>query len=340
VKNLLLLVLVAGCAQVTSLNLRKHQFGQQPTKIIIIQIAGLDHEHFSMLKFGFPTTDERTSVEEAMCVGLAWSYNLYNLRPNAARSMLSQVTGKKSIDGSCSDFAHTPLWGYLSRNGYKSGIFEIDATDEESIVGNRDCKAQSKKFLGDSILWSMRAVAPEGAEGYLPSMSNNFKDGKIYWDKTCRMNGCGSALRPSVTTVYSQFIRQANNHIFVVRDFSYYHALIKRDYLAAKEALRDLDKTIESFYKLTEGRSDILVVVTGVASLDVDFPLEGKDWQQFELKGANAVSRSSELVTPVFATGARAENFCGFYQESQVFERILSGPKQQGLELKVINPFN
>lgn len=320
--------------------MRRHQFGRQPTKIIWFQVAGLDAEQLAMLRFGFPTAADKTVLERSVCLGQAWSFNLYHLRPTPHQSMMSQVTGKKDIAGTCEDWRQKPLWNFLGSNSYKSGILEIDARQEESLLGAKACGEAGEDYLSDSILWVMRAQNPLGAEGYLPAVAQDFRPGKVYWDKTCNAQGCGTALRASLASIYSQFSKNSSRHLLLIRDFSLKHAFDRQNLLAAREALREIDKTAETFYQLAEGRDDTLVLVTGAGAVDIDFPGEGTEWQNFDLKGAGALPRRGELSSPVFAQGARAENFCGMYEESQIFERLLSGPKQQGLELKIINPFN
>jgi hypothetical protein len=66
---------------------------------------------------------------------------------------------------------------------------------------------------------------------------------------------------------------------------------------------------------------------------------DGKAFFESEKDNKNLNVKRSKLTNLVLASGARAENFCGIYEDSDVFDRILSGPKQQGLELKIINPF-
>ncbi len=320
--------------------MRRHQFGGQPSRIIWFQVAGLDHEQLAMLRFSYPTASERTTLESSVCLGQAWSFNLYHLRPQPLESMLTQLTGKKDITGSCQDWRLTPIWGYLSQHGYKAGIMEIDASGKESLLTANSCGDEGSAFLGESTFWVMRAENPLGAEPYLPAVGQEFRAGKVYWDKTCNAQGCGSALRSSLTSIYTQFSKNSSRHILLVRDFSLKHALERKNFMAAREALMEIDKTAESFYRLAENNADVLVLVTGAGAVDIDFPAEGADWQKFDLKGTEALPRRGELTAPVFAQGARAENFCGMYDEAQIFERILSGPKQQGLELKIINPFN
>ena len=82
-----------------------------------------------------------------------------------------------------------------------------------------------------------------------------------------------------------------------------------------------------------------MVLVTSGDSRFVDMPNQGKQWFEFEKNGVNPQVKRTKLTNLVLATGARSENFCGIYDDSQVFERLLSGPKQLGLELKFINPF-
>src|SRR5690606_11189918 len=86
-------------------------------------------------------------------------------------------------------------------------------------------------------------------------------------------------------------------------------------------------------------KSDYLILLTTGDSRFVDMPDQGKGWYEFEKDFKNAKVKRTKLTNMVLASGARAENFCGMYDDAQVFERILSGPKQQGLELKIINPF-
>jgi hypothetical protein len=336
---LILLLAFVGCAQVTSLNLKKHQFGLQPTKIVIFQIAGLHPEHLAMLRFSAPTIADVTALENSMCTGVAWSFNLYSLRPKSHESMLAQLTGKKDIKGECSDYQHQSLWSLLGAN-YKTAILEIGARDEESLLASKNCHNEAQDFTSRAIFWTMRPQMPKQAKEYVPSVAQKFESGEVYWDKTCRMQGCGASIRTSLSSLYSQYQKNVPNQLIIVRDFSFKHEIDRKNFNGAREVLSELDKAIEAFYSMARQRSDMLVVVSGAGSIDLDFPHQGKEWQRFDLKGSDITARRGELWTPVFAVGARAENFCGFYEENHLLERILSGPKQQGLELKVINPFN
>ncbi len=336
-----MLLLLASCAQVTSLNLRRHQFGMQPSRIVWFQVPGLDAEHLAMLRFSLPTAENRTELEGAVCAGHAWSYNLHHIRPDARASLFAQTTGKKDVQGNCQDWALRPIWNYLTPEGYKAGVLEASPEPGQSLTAAKACGATAEPYTSDVALWVM-GQRPAGAEGedFLPSVPAAYLPGKTYWDKTCGPRGCGSSLSSAAPALYATFSKNSKRHLYMVRDYSLASALKSRNLLAARESLRELDKAVGSFMRMADKSDDMLVLVSGAAAVDLEFPAEGKEWQQFDAQGKQAFPRNGELMSPVFAHGARAENFCGIYEESQVFERVLSGPKQQGLELRVINPFN
>lgn len=333
-----LMIFLWGCAQVTSLNMQRHQFGRQPLRIIWFQIAGLDAEHLAMLRFGKPSVNDTTEIERALCMGHAWSFDLYHLRPSARSSFLAQLTGKKDERGGCEDAKLKPIWNYLTPHGYKAGVLEVGARSEEGLSALRACGDDGKTFMGDTTLWLMQPSAPADATAYLPMVSQAYQPGHAYWDSSCNARGCGTDLTDAVSALYGMFSHNSKRHLWIVRDFSYAHALAHKDIPQAREILRNLDRSVGKFLNMDDA-DDVLVIVSGGAAVDLDFPSEGKEWQSFENKGAPIWPRQGELAVPVFAYGARAENFCGVFEEAQVFERALSGPKQQGLELKLINPF-
>ena len=90
--------------------------------------------------------------------------------------------------------------------------------------------------------------------------------------------------------------------------------------------------------KKVNRRSDMLLLVTSAKSKGLEFPREGQSWNAFEREGVSLGYKNSRLISPVFAVGARAENFCGIYEQPDVFARIFSDPKKQGLEF-TLNPF-
>lgn len=332
----ILLLSLLGCAQITSLNLQKHEFGILPLRIVWFQVAGLEEEHISMIRFREPG-EVRTSFEQNTCFGKSWSYNLFSLRPDARKSFLSQITGKKNIQGNCEDAGQKPIWGYLSESGYKTGILEIGANTERSLVSFNQCGEKGLTFLTNTYIWQ-RQQAPSNAGTWhasdVPLVQN-----KIFYDRACGPKSCSSTIQEDTEAVYERLSRAERRHLLIIRDFSYLDALESKDLVRAREILADLERSYQYFLKLANDSSETLVLMTTADSRFIDMPDQGKGWYDFEKNGTNVQTKRAELMNMVLASGARAENFCGVYDDSDVFERILSGPKQQGLELRFINPF-
>ena len=332
----LLLLLLFSCAQVTSLNLRKHEFGLLPTKIIWFQVAGLEEEQLAMLRFQ-QSGEKRTSFEDNICVGKTWNYNLYNIRNSAQNTFLAQMTGKKNIKNSCEDAQLRPIWNYIYGNGYTTAIFESGASKEQTLVAFNQCGESGINFLS-SVYYYIRNKPEPGAITFHYSEEIPAKPNELVYDRTCGANDCGSTLLEDFKSVYDRFKKISQKHLIIVRDFSYLKALEKKDFVKAREILSDLDRTYGEALKLTDS-SDYLVLLTTGDSKFVDMPDQGKSWYEFEKDNKNINVKRTKLTNLVLASGSRAENFCGMYEDTQVFERILSGPKKQGLELKTINPF-
>ncbi|MGE3609035.1 MAG: hypothetical protein AB7I27_05565 [Bacteriovoracaceae bacterium] len=333
----MLFFLLLGCAQVTSLNLKKHQFGILPTKIIWFQIAGLEEEHLAMLRFQ-QSGETRTAFEEGDCIGKTWDYNLYDLRTKAEASFLAQLTGKKNIKLNCQDASLRPIWSYLNNNGYNTGIIENGASSTQSLTSMNQCGEEGVVFLSSLYFWS-RQEPPKNSESFLFQQSIPLKANQIFYDRTCNAKSCFSTFTDITKSVYNRFRGISQKHMLIVRDFSYLAALEKKDFLKAKEILSDIEKSVAYANDLAKSSSDYLVLVTTGESRFVDMPDQGKGWYDFVKNGSHAQAKRARLTNLLLATGSRAENFCGMYEDAEIMERILSGPKQQGLELKIINPF-
>lgn len=336
------LLLVISCAQVTSLNLKRHQFGQLPTKIIWIQVAGLNEEHIALLKYSYPSSDSKTSFEQFLCVGKAWEYNLFKIRPSYQSSFMSQMTGKKRIRGNCEDYKIKPIWSYMIQNGYKAGIFEGEMEIDDSILMANNCK--DNQFLKNTTIWKMNKK-DELTKGIMSeelfhlSEKKVFKSNMTYYDKSCSTGECYSTFARNIEAVYSTFSKNNDNHLFIIRNTNFQKALINSNMVKAKEELGQINQVVSYFQSLSEKKNDLLVLLTSAAPRGVDFPKSGRAWERFEQSNKTNIDRNTKLIAPVMASGARAENFCGIFEQSEVMTRIFSGAKQQGLELAIINPF-
>lgn len=333
----LVLMVLMGCTQVTSLNMKKHVFGVTPSKIIWFQVAGLELEHLALLRFR-ESAEKLTSFERSLCTGHAWSYNLFNIRNEAEASFLAQTTGKMNVQDSCEDAELKPLWSYLVDENYQSIVLENGAQKEESLSRFKACGQRGEDFLGNTTLF-LQSPPPDGAKTFFFSDEIKITPGQMVYDKSCSKKGCKTSLGDNFRSVY-ETVRGQGKHVFILRDFSYLSALEKKDFIRAREILRELERSFASALAFSQDSGDTLVLLTSGETRFVDFPDQGKAWFDLEKKGEGASAKRTVLTNVVLASGARAENFCGVFNESEIMSRILSGPKQQGLELKFINPLN
>lgn len=332
----LIILSFIGCAQVTSLNLKKHEFGLLPTKIIWFQVAGLEEEQIAMLRFQQPG-ERMTSFERNICVGQSWNYNLYKLRSPAHLTFLSQITGKKNIKDSCEDAALRPIWSYIYGNGYRTALLESGANAEQSLVRYNQCGEKGLLFLS-SVYYFLRSKPTAGSETFHYSEDYKMEPNKFVFNRTCGDKSCGSTIFEDFRSIYEKFQKVSQKHLFIIRDFSYLHALERKDFSRAREILMDLERTYGEALKFTDSNDYLVLISTGESKF-IDMPDQGKPWFEYEKSNKNISVKRTKLTNMVLASGSRAENFCGMYEDADVFERILSGPKQQGLELKIINPF-
>lgn len=341
-KNTILLfsiLLISSCAQVTSLNLRKHQFGKIPTKVIWIQVAGLNEEHLAFLKFSKQTAGVRTAFEDFLCIGKAWDYNLFDIRPVAYASFLGQITGKKNIKNSCEDYKLAPIWKYMISKSYKAGIFEGEMAGKNSLASAKKCSEVGGQFLEGTTIWKMSKANNKKDHFFHVNEKGDYKSSQVYYDKSCLSGECYSTFSQNTINTFEQFSRKNGNYLYLIRDFNFLAKLNKGDLKNLKTDLLELEKIVMYFQKLAEKNNDVLVLLTTAENKNVEFPRSGKQWQLFEKYGKFLENKKSQLISTVFASGARAENFCGIYDQSDILTRIFSGAKQQGLELAIINPF-
>ena len=326
-KILFIIVLIFGCAKVETINLKTHHFNKSPDNIIWFQIAGLDEEHLAMLRFNLKDDLEKTSFENSTCIGKTWSYNLYSLRPGPRNSFQSQLASHKNIKGSCKDFSERPFWKKIDDERYQVGIFESGASKKQSFVQYSTC--EENNFSKDFIVWSM-SPPPKKSERLLFS-SREYQRGNTYFDSSCKNKSiCYSSIQNNIQNIWMKFSKTKGRKIFIIRDYSYYNFLMKRDILSARETLAKLEK-IHKDFKNTFKNS--LILVSSGAPRKFEFPSQGRDWANFEKTGKKVLYRRDSLLSPVFADGNTAENFCGIYNESELGQRVFWSPRVEKLKI-------
>jgi hypothetical protein len=327
---LLAAIMLTNCAKVQTINLTTHEFSKTPDDIIWFQIAGLDEEHLAMLRFNLKDEQSKTSFEGAQCIGKAWSYNLYDLRPDSQKSFQSQLSSSRNVKGGCEDLKSPPFWQKDENETYSVGVFESGATKNQSLLNYKKCK--NDNFTNQFIVWNMSRPPKEGTSKLFAE--REYKRGSIYFDSSCKRNGvCFTDIQNNVQNIWEKFEKSKGRKVFIIRDYSYLNALLKGNILEAREILSEFEKIHRSFKTKLLQRSNYLLLVSSGSPRKFEFPRKGKDWAEFEKKGKNIIYRSSSLLSPVLAEGSSSENFCGIYSESEIGQRIFWTPKSKKLKL-------
>jgi hypothetical protein len=322
----LLMATLISCSRNESLNFRYHETGQLPTKIVWIQVAGLDMSQLGLLKYGLPSADLKTSFERSSCIGQVWTFDNFALRPKAEDGLWGQTTGKANIKGDCSDLEHKAIWEYWDENSIKAGVLEISANKNEELSKFSSCKDQRPEFFPSFIHWKMAKDKGKKGPFFQFQEQQSFKKGKTYYDLSCQRGKCFSNALENIRYLMKDHFSTQNNFLFLIRDFSLLRNMEKRDIFQAREGLSQIEKIYNYFINLAEKRRDMLVLLTSTAPNPIELPKIGKAWEVFERKGKFVNYRLQGLVAPVFSYGARAENFCGIYEQSDLLKRITESP--------------
>lgn len=322
------MTLVVSCSPVQTLNLNTHYFNQDAKHIVWMQVAGLSFDHLALIKFS--SSEERlTSLEKSQCVGKAWSYNLYELRPSAELSFLSQVYGSQNIKSQCGDSSKKPFWKLFTENGYRAGVLEtLNSKKDQSLVDLQECSEQSNA-LEKLWVWRQRAFKKNDTSIKTYHYQEGFHLDKpgVYFDKSCQTGFCYTSLFEQVRSLWPKLSENQTRSFLLIRDFSYQKALKGKNISLAKEILLEFDRIYSFFQKMMEERKDVLVVLSSSAPKRFELPAQGVNWSKLEKNPNILLYRRTALISPVFASGAQSENFCGVFSESELAKRMIWKPE-------------
>lgn len=340
--NLWAVLALISCSRIQTLNTEKHLYSSKPDHIIWFQIPGLTENHLPLIKYNGQLAEHKSAFESFDCVGKMLTFNLYQLRPDAGKSFLSQLLGSKNIKNNCEDYDRPFFWRNYLNQGYKVSIIEkgMDATN--SIEKYAQCGEMSKADFNNIRLWKMSSN-PYGKNYFhyqdkIENIKSYLNDG-IYFDRSCNQEACYSTLSNNVKTLYGQLLKENQTSIMIVRDFSYLNAIKNKNLSQARELLQEYDSLLKWSFELpVQGNS--LVLVTSGEVTEIEFPKEGREWEEFMKVGKNATFKNTNLISTVMARGSMAENFCGVFEEFDIERRLLFKQPKKVFNWDNINPFN
>lgn len=339
-KNILtfLIILTLGsCSKVETIGLKSHKFNNKPKRIVWIQVAGLTEEHFALTKFMRTSAEEKVSFEKSSCMGKAWNYNLYELRPSATNGFLSQMYGTKNITGKCSDYENTPVWSYFKNIGFKVSVLENGVSDKQSLLNSWKCESEKNITPKSISLWKMTGTSNSKAKRFHFQEEMDFNDGEVLYDRSCKAGICYASLYNNSIELYKNLLKKSVRSMLVIRDFSLESAIKRKDIEGLRDRVRGLEKLYSYFLNEVEKNRDTLVVLSGSGGRNIELPRRGKQWERFDQKGSFVIYKRNSLMSPVLTIGAGSENFCGLYDESEIFKRFLWSPEERKVPLDLIN---
>lgn len=330
-RYILCCILLMSCSHKVEIGKKELTIGQTPKKIIWIQVPGLMEEHLAMLRFHHVDGKYRSAFEESNCFGKSWNYNLYQLRPSANEGTLSQILGTKNVKNDCSDYKSDHLFKLAQINGYQVDVFEREVGKKNSLLNLYECEKGEK---GKFSFWIMSKAWQKDVEFFHHLNNEKIEHGKTFFDRSCQQEGCFSGLFENVRSIWKNKISKSTKGIFVIRDFSYLKVLRTRNIPKAREVLKEVEK-IYQFFSQDEFSGLNLVLFSSTAGVKMELPKKGMQWKEFEKNGRFAVYKNQSLISPVFATGAASENFCGMYEESKILNRVFDNSKSTYLNIGI-----
>jgi hypothetical protein len=338
-KVLVPVFLLAACAQVTKLNLKKHHFGVFPKKIIWFQLDHFSSEHIGLLKLSNPNEKYNPSFNDFSCMGQTWDYTTSNLRPSADEVFLSQMTGKKNIQGKCEDYNYAPTWKYLARKDFLSSYVQRSRKPSGGIFTAKSCKKEH--FYKELYSWNLTKKQNKSDETFHYSDNSlDNKKGELSFDRSCQRGECFVSFSQNIKSLYESFKKKENTHLMIIRNTQYGEYLSKKQMKKAIDELTEIDNSIRYFQKIAKDQKNMLVLITSAAPIGIEYPKMGSQWIDFKKKGKNILYKRKQIFSPVFATGARAENFCGVYDQSEILFRLVANPEDTASTFEILNPFS
>jgi hypothetical protein len=316
--SVFLLFFILACSQVNRIGLKRHSFSAQPRKIIWLQVDGFDLSHLGLFQFSELGKTNRSELEDFLCLGKAWEFNLNTIAPTAQVSMANQLQGSVSLAKGCSQFENLPYWSSLNQEKNFEVLFVQEGAAGFSLEALNKCEKKQNWFNG--ITQIDRELNPEGAK-YHPSQSTVLSRGGLYVDQSCQQeSGCFTELSQVVDSIRNTLFKNTSKFVIHIQDFSYAKHLKSKNYKEVVRKLEDyanIKKSLEQNYK----EEELLFLITGSKSMSILFPESGGFWKDFYQKKISLPNYPSGSI-PVLATGARAENFCGIFHQEDLLKRM------------------
>ena len=281
--------LAHSCASTKYLNRIPHKYGSSIRRVIWLQIAGIDREHIALTTFPDYQELKNSPWSKFQCTGQAWRFNLYKTTPSILSEMNSQLAGKKSMNGTCSDWKAPFVWKPLKDKSVET-VFIESFNDLKDSFFSLSCSKEYHKSL------NLMQITPLKIRGQ---------------DSVCSKKFCSLELREKAFRLLKELHENHDDYLFIIRDTSYANFLKNRKKAMVKNFLKEISLFLDYALYLAGQSFGTLVLVSSVHPFMYDI-------------SKNTFSPRGQLISPLWAFGAKAENFCGSFESSDILERILT----------------
>lgn len=311
-------IVLFSCSSQGKLNFQDFSWGNKPNKIIWLQVAGLNTEHLSLLKFYENNIEDKRAFENFHCLGKMWNYGISKLRLSANEGFLSQMTGAMDFQNQCDAFSRTPLWKKTDRTRFKVGFFD-DQKDTKSL--NR-CEQEKETFFKDTIRWSMREKTNSTDSYFHPEGNDPFTSGHHYFDRSCVGKKCQNTFNENILSTFKRFSSGQSFYFYIAQIYELERIIQEKRGDKIYSFLQKLDTLISDLMREVDSAESAILIVSSSASEGIELPRQGEKWKDFLSSNQDIFYKRKQTQSVIFARGSGAENFCGLFPQSEMPQRI------------------
>ncbi len=355
--GLLSLFLLYSCTYTTPVGMREHRFGDQPRKIIWLQIAGLSSEHLIFNKLTDDPAAQDSVFEKFICHGQSFDFSAYGLRSNPHINFQMQLSGSENIEGQCSDVEKKPIWSYLNElKTYRLAIYESLINEQQSLKQYTACQEEQQGQYLDAVALvrsgflppvkildppidrensSEEAEPTPEEENFSHLNKERIRNAGFYRDQSCDLRNCTFPLLENVISLYERYLSKQNKYFLLVRDFRYLDLLNSGKVNEARDYHQQIEQLLRYLIDETNPYETLILVSSGAAR-PINFPRQGIEWRDYQNKGRGLFMANTSLIAPSYAIGARAENFCGYYHSADFLKRIFYNNRKLKFDFDIL----
>lgn len=326
---------------------------KSPKNVIFLIGDGMG---MTQLYAGMTANHGKLSIERTTHMGASKTYSADNYITDSAASGTAMATGTKTNNGvvglDTSGAVVTSILEYAERNDFATGLVSTSAITHAtpaSFISHVENRGMYEAIAADFLKTDIDVFIGGGANHFMQRKDsinlveqlkengyqvlfdmdqiNKVKRGKLAGfaaEDHCPpyLLGRGDML-PEATSTAIQILKKNKNGFFLMVEGSQIdwggHEN-NTDYVVSE--VIDFDNAIKVALDFAEKDGNTLVVVTADHETG-GMVIVGGDFKEGTVKAVYGTTGHSSVIVPVYAFGPGAEEFSGFYENTDLFEKIM-----------------